>query len=351
MTICTPDYYNAFHCIAGDCPATCCAAGWEIDLDEDSMERYQSTEGEFGEKLCRFIRKDEDFFFFPMEHGACPFLTGKKLCSIYENLGEDAMPVTCQEFPRYFSDCGAYEQRDLSLACPEVARIFYEGPLSFGIRTFEVEDEDGEMFSEDDDYDSEQLLLRWQLIRQRDQLIRDLERRQGDVFARLDAMGLLLPDDETILSSTIAAMEPVNADWTKLSPKLLSLLESGKKEEAVQAFFREPSVNRWMVKSASYLLFRYWLDAFQDNVDTIHETGNADTEPQMRLIARSLEILSLMGAVRLREKGSFALQDMIDTAVLFSRQIEFDDEIIAALSTSPLLSDTIPDDENDDSLF
>ena len=71
----------------------------------------------------------------------------------------------------------------------------------------------------------------------------------------------------------------------------------------------------------------------------------------MRLIARSLEILSLMGAVRLREKGSFALQDMIDTAVLFSRQIEFDDEIIAALSTSPLLSDTIPDDENDDSLF
>ena len=154
MTICTPDYYNAFHCIAGDCPETCCAAGWEIDLDEDSMERYQSTEGEFGEKLCRFIRKDEDFFFFPMEHGACPFLTGKKLCSIYENLGEDAMPVTCQEFPRYFSDCGAYEQRDLSLACPEVARIFYEGPLSFGIRTFEVEDEDGEMFSEDDDYDS-----------------------------------------------------------------------------------------------------------------------------------------------------------------------------------------------------
>lgn len=349
MTICTPDYYNAFHCIAGDCPATCCAAGWEIDLDKDCMDLYNSTEGDFGEKLRAFIRKSEDFSFFPMEHGKCPFLDEEKLCSIYKTLGEENMPVTCQEFPRYFTDCGAYEQRDLSLACPEVARLFYEGSQTFGIRSWEEEDPD--VFSDDDDYDEQQLLLRWQLVKQRDQLIGDLQKKQGNVFERLDALRLLLPDDPNLLSQTINAMEPVNGDWTKCSPALSDLFAAPDAKERIRSFLLAPNVNRWMVKTACYLIFRYWLDAWSDNVATIGETGIADTEPQMRLIARSLEILCGMGTLRLEQKGSFDLEDMIETAVLFSRQVEFDDEIIAALSTTPLLNDTIADGDNDDSWF
>ena len=33
-----PEYYNKFHCLAGDCPDTCCK-DWEVDVDEDTFRR------------------------------------------------------------------------------------------------------------------------------------------------------------------------------------------------------------------------------------------------------------------------------------------------------------------------
>ena len=32
------DYVNQFHCLAGDCPDTCCK-DWQIILDEDALAR------------------------------------------------------------------------------------------------------------------------------------------------------------------------------------------------------------------------------------------------------------------------------------------------------------------------
>ena len=34
-----PDDYDAFRCIAGACPQTCCAA-WEIVVDPDAQDAY-----------------------------------------------------------------------------------------------------------------------------------------------------------------------------------------------------------------------------------------------------------------------------------------------------------------------
>ena len=35
-----PHFYDKFVCTAGACPDTCCA-GWQIVIDEDSLERYK----------------------------------------------------------------------------------------------------------------------------------------------------------------------------------------------------------------------------------------------------------------------------------------------------------------------
>lgn len=40
-----PDYYDEFACIADRCPDTCCA-GWQIMIDEDSLEKYERVKGE-----------------------------------------------------------------------------------------------------------------------------------------------------------------------------------------------------------------------------------------------------------------------------------------------------------------
>ena len=42
MLIRTPDYYDKFKCIAGECKDTCCA-GWEIMIDDKALEKYRKT--------------------------------------------------------------------------------------------------------------------------------------------------------------------------------------------------------------------------------------------------------------------------------------------------------------------
>ena len=41
-----PHFYDKFVCTAGDCPDTCCA-GWQIMIDDASLEKYKNVQGEF----------------------------------------------------------------------------------------------------------------------------------------------------------------------------------------------------------------------------------------------------------------------------------------------------------------
>lgn len=139
-----PDFYKSFHCIAGDCKKSCCI-GWELDLDDETWERYRGTKGPFGVRL-RAVEEDieEDgviFHTFPLKNGRCPMLNEKGLCDICLEMGETALSVVCTEYPRYsLGFCGKVE-RSLSLSCEEVGRLFYEKtePLTF----MEIADEDG----------------------------------------------------------------------------------------------------------------------------------------------------------------------------------------------------------------
>lgn len=44
MKLRVPDYYDEFQCIADKCSDNCCIGGWEIDIDEDTYERYQQID-------------------------------------------------------------------------------------------------------------------------------------------------------------------------------------------------------------------------------------------------------------------------------------------------------------------
>ena len=45
-----PDYYEAFHCLAGACPHTCCEK-WEVVIDPETARRYGTVPGPLGERL------------------------------------------------------------------------------------------------------------------------------------------------------------------------------------------------------------------------------------------------------------------------------------------------------------
>ena len=117
-----PDDYDAFRCIAGACPQTCCAA-WEIVVDPDAQDAYLRLRHPLAEKLRRVMRVDADGdTYFAQTDGRCPFLCADGLCELQRTLGAQSLCRTCRDFPRWeVLRCDRVEQ-GLSLACPEAAR-------------------------------------------------------------------------------------------------------------------------------------------------------------------------------------------------------------------------------------
>lgn len=128
-----PDDYDAFRCIAGACPQTCCAA-WEIVVDPDAQDAYLRLQHPLAEKLRRVMRVDADGdTYFAQSDGRCPFLCADGLCELQRTLGEQSLCRTCRDFPRWeVLLCDRVEQ-GLSLACPEAARqlLARTAPLRF----------------------------------------------------------------------------------------------------------------------------------------------------------------------------------------------------------------------------
>lgn len=65
MQITKPTFYKEFSCIAGACPDTCCA-GWQIMIDEKSLQKYRRFKGPFRNRL----HNDIDW----KEHSFCQYL-------------------------------------------------------------------------------------------------------------------------------------------------------------------------------------------------------------------------------------------------------------------------------------
>ncbi len=123
MKLVYPHYYKNFSCIASQCEDTCCA-GWEIVVDPEKAEYYNSVQGEIGDRLRREMKTDSDGdIIFSLNNGRCPFLNNTNLCDIYSSLGEKALCHTCTMFPRFVEDYGGTCETGLGLACPEAARF------------------------------------------------------------------------------------------------------------------------------------------------------------------------------------------------------------------------------------
>jgi len=146
MLIRMPTYAEAFRCLAGDCPHSCCI-GWEVVLDEERTALYETVEGRLGERLRTAMTVDaEGDVCFPLRGGRCPFLNGQNLCDIHCALGPEATSVTCQEHPRFLEDYGSFREVTFSASCPEANRLLLAGtePLAF------TETEDDEPCEEGD---------------------------------------------------------------------------------------------------------------------------------------------------------------------------------------------------------
>ncbi len=172
-----PTYYKSFECIADKCTDTCCA-GWEIVVDGISAEKYSAVCGEFGDKLRRAMKTDEDGdIVFENDNGRCPFLLENGLCEMYIKLGKASLCRTCENFPRHRAYFGSRMETGISLSCPEAARLIMSNSAPI---TFETEETDSPLMPSD--FDSELYLL---LLKARKRIFSIIQNRNRPIHERL----------------------------------------------------------------------------------------------------------------------------------------------------------------------
>ena len=118
-----PDFYESFRCRASACRHSCCK-GWEIDIDENTLELYQNLSGEWKEKMDADIICDDSGAHFRLtEDERCPFLQPSGLCELICAFGEDALCDICALHPRFYELVGPYELAGLGLSCEAVCDL------------------------------------------------------------------------------------------------------------------------------------------------------------------------------------------------------------------------------------
>ena len=131
MTEVFPNYYEKFKCIADKCQHNCCI-GWEIDIDEDTMELYNSLDGAFAERIRANISGDVPHFVLG-DNDRCPFLNKNGFCDIICELGDGALCDICSLHPRFSNFYEDFTETGLGLCCEEATRIILTENERFSI--------------------------------------------------------------------------------------------------------------------------------------------------------------------------------------------------------------------------
>ena len=211
MEIRVPHYYRKFQCTADKCPDTCCA-GWQIVIDEETLEKYHKYEGAFGNRLANSIDWREGVF-KQYEDKRCAFLDENNLCDIYTEAGPELFCRTCKSYPRHFEEFENVREISLAMSCPEAAKLILEPkePVTF----ITVDKKYKEEMYEDFDF-----LLYSKLVDAREIIIAILQDRTRPVKERM-AMALAFTHDlqARVYRGHTIAMEEVFERYTAAEAK------------------------------------------------------------------------------------------------------------------------------------
>ncbi len=132
-----PSYYKSFKCIADRCRHNCCI-GWEICIDEATLERYRHLDADI---MSTIADCDDGACFRLTEDGRCPHLCDTGLCNIIISHGEGLLSDICREHPRFYNNIGGRIEAGLGLVCEEACRLILENDVPFSLSAADETDE------------------------------------------------------------------------------------------------------------------------------------------------------------------------------------------------------------------
>ena len=318
-----PAFYDKFKCIADKCTDSCCV-GWEIAVDNETMDVYKNMHTEFGCKIRENISENEDdtYSFKLLEGDRCPFLTENNLCDIILNCGEDNICYICKEHPRFYNDFQEVTEYGLGLCCEEVVRLLLENdePLEF------VVSDDEDEFFEADESEKENYNKIFNVRNEFFRILRTSETYNNklekiiSVAEKFCGEKIKLLNDNEILE-IYEKTEPINTEWSEyfveLKKNKCEILEKEK------PFDEESNGDNKYSKLLSYIIFRHLLKTVFSDI--------ADFYRYLSFCVSSVRFIKLCDIKNYIEKGFVSATDRINNVKRWSKQIEYSEENIDLL--------------------
>ncbi len=309
-----PNYYDRFRCKAARCEHTCCA-GWEIDIDGETLNRYGNTRGEMGERLRKSMDREANpprFRLTPDER--CPFLNESGLCDIITELGEDSLCHICADHPRFRNVLPDRVELGLGLCCEAAARLILESAEPFAVVELPPEKANRERYAHEEPRELDDLtaaLLVW-----RDTLLPVLLDRTAPLSDRIRHV-LVLCDINLTESATfhsfariaafLRSMERLDAAWDSHLDTLEKLTDDPLGE-------LDGETGTAYENLICYFLYRYM-------------TADAEEWPDAWRTRTAFAVLCtiIIHAIH-RATGGGDLASLCEIARMFSSEIEYSEE-------------------------
>ena len=302
MVIMAPDYYGDFACIAGACRHSCCI-GWEIDVDAQTLSRYDAVSGAFGQRLQQNICREETAHFRLDETERCPFLNCDGLCDIILHLGEDALCQICDDHPRFRNFFSEREEVGLGLCCEAAAQMIVKRQKKTVF--VPIEGTTQPLFPKEEAF-----------LSLRQQVFDVLQNREKPIFARLDEMLKLCGShpfswDASFWAQTLLSLEKLDDERDRVLHRVL--------EHPEAELPKEQWIELALEQLAVYFAYRHLADSLDD-----------DRLPQRAAFcAMSVRMIAAMAAAVYG--ANLQPDDLAETARLYSAEVEYSPDNMEAL--------------------
>ena len=298
MDVYAPNYYKDFKCIAQDCKHSCCI-GWDIYVDEATLEKYKRLDTELGAELMRSITRDGDGAYIERRaDGGCPMLTENGLCRLIIDEGEDHLCDICRLHPRFFNEIGERAEVGIGISCEAACSLVLLGREP--MQLVKIGEKNGSARFEFD------------ALADRDRALAIISRTDIDYYTKLAYIKEQYDVSTDFYTVTewidlFSELEILDEKWREL----LTEAQNCKKPRVLEA--EKPILERFL----EYAVFR-------------HVSAASNTE-QLRARVGFALVSAEMFEIICSGQPSLSIDDMLDIARMYSSEIEYSEDNTATL--------------------
>jgi len=300
MNIIVPEYYKRFKCIADKCKHNCCI-GWEIDIDDKTLDLYKAHHDEICKKID-FNSSEPHFILDDKEK--CPFLNKNNLCELILNYGEDFLCQICSDHPRFRNFIGTREELGLGLCCEAACKLILS-------QTSKVTLENADKTTINSDEDIQDFLEFRQHIFS---VIQNREKRiENRIFDLICKYNLDIPEFNYIIDFLLS-LEILDNSWKDILNKI----------KTSDINLLEPLDDKWdtvFEQLIVYFIYRHFADAIYD--DSIKE--------RLRFSIIGYVIIKSLCLLHLTDNRELSTDIIAEYSRMFSAEIEYSEENMNAV--------------------